>query len=400
MTVQLKEEKHIPALDGLRGIAILIVLMFHTCLAPIDSVSNPLARGLIHLASVGWTGVDLFFVLSGFLITRILFDARSATNYFTVFYARRSLRIFPIYYLSVIAIFWIWPYLSSHSSFFRLHNAGHFGHLEQLWYWFNLVNIRTAFYPLLIPIVTHYWTLSIEEQFYVIWPAIVYYLRERWIVAVCISGIVIALVLRNLHVVQVINATHSNFTYRLTPFRVDSLLFGALLVSLLRWSRRPSDRRIVWIAAVVFLVTLTLLVAYASDDPAKGRYTFTALGILYSALLILCLKSSAVSRIFRLRILRTMGKYSYSVYLLHPIVISWVVVPFGHILHGRQLIPGNIYGSQLLMATMQIVACFAVARITWALIESPMLSYKQYFRYNMETASSIPASVPAPALAH
>src|SRR5207302_1470520 len=134
------------ALDGLRGLAVISVFIFH-------STVHLIALG--PFGYMGWLGVDLFFVLSGFLITSILLRARDAENYYKVFFARRALRILPPYYLVLI--------------FALLTTRYHYPYRIQIWFWFNLSNLITAFNPMLIPWVSHYWSLAVEEQFYLIW---------------------------------------------------------------------------------------------------------------------------------------------------------------------------------------------------------------------------------------
>ena len=339
-------------------------------------------RALIHIADKGWTGVDLFFVLSGFLITRILLDARTATNYFRVFYARRILPIFPIYYLSLIFFFWILPFLAHHSTFFYLHRIGEFSPYEQLWYWFNLVNFRTAFYPLLIPVVSHYWTLSIEEQFYAVWPAIVRLCTPRQLAIICSSVITAVFVLRQIPAFLAINAVYDNFLYRLTPFRVDSLLFGALVALLFYQSEftAAQRQRLFRAAIVIFLLALAVLLCFVSPDPAQGHYSFTLLAILYSALLVACLTGTSVACIFRFAPLRTFGKYSYSMYIFHSLVFRWGSIFIAHFT-GPKLFPKHGYGSTVIQAAVLILLCLGVARISWLLIEEPTLRLKKYFRY-------------------
>ena len=383
MHLKAARAEHLPPLDGLRGLAILMVLLFHACHVPLGSLTTPAARALDHFAAIGWTGVSLFFVLSGFLITRILLDARQATNYFRVFYARRVLRLFPLYYLSLIAFFWIWPTLAAHFAFFRLHGPGNFPAREQLWYWFDLVNLRTAFYPLLIPLLTHYWTLSMEEQFYAVWPTVIRYVRQRWVVALAIAVIVGTPVLRALPWVQSMNARYPNFTYRLTPFNLDALLAGALLALL--W-RRLDHRHLRWCAAAVLVVSLGGLLRWGSSDPTGGILQPTVIALLFGALLWLSLTCRPFEIFFALRPLRAMGKYSYSAYLLHPLVITWVNVPMAHLLHNRLIFPGNPYASFVAQGVVNISITFLVARGTWALIESPMLRLKRHFQYEFPIA--------------
>ena len=370
--------RHLPPLDGLRGVAILMVLLFHVLRVPAGGVVPSMGRAIENFASIGWTGVELFFVLSGFLITGILLDARNATNYFRVFYVRRVLRLFPLYYLTLITFFWIWPLLGHHFAFFRLHRQEIFKHTEQLWYWFDLVNLRTAFYPLIIVMLTHCWTLSMEEQFYVVWPIVVRHLRERALVVMAVAVIALSPVLRALPWVQSMNAEFPNFVYRLTPFNLDTLLTGALLAVL--W-RHADHARLRWLAAAVFPLSLTGLLLWGHSDPSRGVVGPTIIALLFGALLLLSLTFRPFETFFGLRPLRAMGKYSYSVYLLHPLVIYWFNVPMGHLLRGRLLFPGDPYASFLAFGVMQITACFLVARATWAVIESPMQRLKRHFRY-------------------
>jgi len=377
MTEKTREESHLPALDGLRGLAILLVLLFHTFARPEVQHANWIIKSFNQVSLFGWTGVDLFFVLSGFLITRILLDAKTSTNFFKVFYMRRILRIFPLYYLSLIGVFLIWPLLKLHTGSISGNDAGHVGLTVQLWYWLNLVNWPTAIHPMLVPLLSHYWTLSIEEQFYAVWPAVVYFLSEKRLALLSIAGIVSVFILRNLPIVQAFGATHDNFLYRLTPFRMDTLLFGGLLAILFKHVDRSKLLR--W-AVPIFVVTLALLLWKAQPSPAEGAITFTGLAVLYSSLLTICITSKTAGALFRTRLLRGMGKYSYSVYLIHPSVLFFMDLLVIRPLQ-KHLLPGHPYGAQLIFTLLNICVCFGIARITWVLIESPILRLKRHFRY-------------------
>lgn len=379
------EEKHLPALDGLRGGAILLVLLFHACSVPSNEVVSRPAIWLNHVAQFGWTGVDLFFVLSGFLITRVLREHRPASNYYGVFFARRALRLFPLYYLSLPIYFWIWPVLSAHSAFFRLHNAGAFGRAEQLWYWFNLSNWRTAFVPLLVPMVSHYWTLSIEEQFYAFWPFVVRRLERRTLEMAAALGVLAVIGLRFLPVVTRLNAEYPNFLYRLTPFRIDTLLVGALLALLLE---RFSARRFVVVALPIFLGLLALTLRMVAQGTFDGRLGYSALAVMYGCLLLLCLGSKWLGTAFSFAPLRVFGKYSYSIYVFHPLVLTAVAIGRQHFLAGRLVVPGHRYGSRVVETCVDVLLSLGVGRLTWVLIEWPLLRFKRHFRYAMPARSS------------
>src|SRR5690348_11217200 len=163
--------RYIPELDGIRGIAILGVIAFHFGLFTIDS-HNLLYSVYGSVVGLGWAGVDLFFVLSGCLITRILLDTRNSGHYFRSFYMRRVLRILPLYYFSVFVFFCVVlpvGYAVAPGSF-SSHEWARVAPSESLWYWLHLSNWRSAFGILQTSPLTHFWSLAIEEQFYLVWP--------------------------------------------------------------------------------------------------------------------------------------------------------------------------------------------------------------------------------------
>src|SRR5436190_14494061 len=163
LTIEEKRTGHgwIPALDGIRGLAILMVMLFHY--SPELDRSNPIERVAGSFCGYGWTGVDLFFVLSGFLITGILLESRAAGNYFSSFYMRRVLRIFPAYYLSLGLMFLVVPKIDSGG--LRLLPSAH----DRWMYVFYAQNWVGIFHYPGQMIVTPYWSLAVEEQFYLVW---------------------------------------------------------------------------------------------------------------------------------------------------------------------------------------------------------------------------------------
>src|SRR4051812_42732359 len=219
----LSHPKHIPALDGLRGLAIILVLLFHFTPEGIGATSAE--KVLRSVASLGWCGVDLFFVLSGFLITGILYDAKGSPHFFRDFYMRRVLRIFPLYYGVLFLVFIVVPLLhpltrASDQQF--IHN--------QHWLWLYMANIPQALtnaWPLKTGWVNlnHFWSLAIEEHFYLIWPALVFLLQRRTLMRICTACIITALILRCLTYFL----WNDTAAYVLTPCRMDELAMGALV---------------------------------------------------------------------------------------------------------------------------------------------------------------------------
>jgi peptidoglycan/LPS O-acetylase OafA/YrhL len=374
---------HVVALDGLRGAAILSVLCFHFF---VDGSYFPSGIGkfLLPFAKMGWMGVDLFFVLSGFLITGILLNAHSATNYYQVFYARRLLRIFPVYYLAVALVFWVLVPLGRHAGFFHLHPIGSFGHHEQLWYWVNLSNLRTAFYPLLIPMISPFWSLAIEEQFYLLWPALVRNLRQQSLMVFCLAGMVISAALRNLPWIQHWNEVYSNLIYRFTPLHVDGLLFGAVLaMMLLRYGGREGLRKpfvaLFWVtaAALVFLARTPY-----PNFALMTRVGYSVLALFAGSLIWLCVApfgSSLARRIFSSRPLVLLGKYSYFIYVFHMLFFYYVCILAAHFIHGRGI--AHPYLTRILMGCVTFVLTYLAAVISWKIFEGPILNNKRHFIY-------------------
>src|SRR3981081_3459715 len=202
----------IRGLDGLRGIAILLVMIYHQTVAV---GSTPVDRFVGFWTLSGWVGVDLFFVLSGFLITGILYDSRGSTGYFRNFYARRVLRIFPLYYAVVALSLFILPHLPH----WKLDSLARING-DELWYWTYLSNFSIgAHSEFRHGILDISWSLAIEEQFYLTWPILVLLLSRRWLVTLCCALFVLALAWRS----ALIFAGVSPITVAvLTPGRVDA----------------------------------------------------------------------------------------------------------------------------------------------------------------------------------
>jgi len=297
-------QRHIPELDGLRGVAILLVILFHFHRAQ-------------WITGFWWTGVDLFFALSGFLITGILLDGGRGTRVFRNFYARRCLRILPLYYLTLIVVF----------SLTRV-PAG-----EQLWYWFHLSNWPTAYDPLRFPWVTQFWSLAIEEQFYLMWPLVVMLCRRRTVVWTALGLIAAAVALRNLPGSQQMAHAYSNYIYRLTPFRVDTLLMGSLAALAYRdeWWRRIAERWWMGIAGAGAAIAIACMAADHSMSAFTEwtmRLGYTGGAMFWAAVVtgaaIYSGSRAAWVRVLRAGVLREFGKYSYCLYIIHPAVLAWL----------------------------------------------------------------------------
>ena len=303
-----KPPRHMPALDGLRGLAILLVLACHAALAGRDSVQGTYAHLIDLVMGAGWVGVDLFFVLSGFLITGILLATKDSPAYYKSFFARRLLRIFPLYYLFVL-----FTYVRFHSSFTRFDVA------SLLFFYYNWQAVHLGHH---LPNVNSLWSLAVEEQFYIIWPTIVLFVKRKALVRLSIAGIVMAFILR---LVILPHATSFQSAYYLTPTRMDALLVGALLAICRTdaplWKRMQRLAKPVAIFASLFLFAIALWTGHFYDFVTKTtmsglRHSSVAvlgpgcvlLALLFGAMIVKCTEEGVLFKLFNWRPLRRIGK--------------------------------------------------------------------------------------------
>jgi len=213
-----------PALDGLGGIAIILVLFHHfTILRPPTEID----RWIANVPLVGWCGVDLFFVLSGFLITGILIDARGSDRYFSSFCTRRTLRIFPLYYLVVFVSLVVLP------RFPAWHDLLAGGQPSEQWpYWLYLTNFAVASHDAFQHgVLDIAWSLAIEEQFYVVWAVVVWLCPPRLLGVLCTAVVLMAPAAR---IMALAEGARPIDVYVLTLYRADALAVGGLLAWLVR----------------------------------------------------------------------------------------------------------------------------------------------------------------------
>lgn len=331
-----------PSLDGLRALAILLVLTFH-----LGSL-----RWQFKLFSWGWVGVNLFFVLSGFLITGILYDSLHRRDYFRNFYTRRALRIFPLYYGVLLAVALVTLLPSIHAGWNRyfltwpvyLGNlfipAGRMGLHPAI----EDIPFRIGSGPWLTVSCRHLWSLCVEEQFYLVWPAVVWLFRTRArLLVICGVVIVAEPIARMLYVhAHPWTLGTTDTTYLVTWFRADSLLIGAVVALWLRGTDPPL-RSIRRAAAVLSLAPLLLLLVINHFWPGFHSYSplarfqvvtfgMTFIDLASAGLLVLTLDSSSwVAKVLGLGPLVWLGRISYGVYVLHMFtldVIPWLVDPW------------------------------------------------------------------------
>lgn len=372
---------HIPALDGVRGIAILLVMLCHFAqFSGMDRIAR-IDRWFYKVTYAGWSGVDLFFVLSGFLITGILLDAKGNNHFFRNFYARRFLRIFPLYYgflvLFILFIPRAWPAANEIQSVSD----------NQGWFWTYLVNVQLAIGGWgAVPYNGHFWSLAVEEQFYLFWPAVVFLLGRRSLVIAC--GL---LILSSLGVRAALLVTDLPDTagYVLTFARMDVLAVGALVAVAIRERRGLIALR--WcvgpvgvVAAAAVLALFMSKGALHPEDPVVQTAGYSLLALSFGALVAAVVVSrpeAYVVRAFSAGPLRLLGRYSYGLYILHPLVLLILTENSINV----RILPAFM-GSQLLghlaFSTLALVLSVALAAISWHLYECQFLKLKRYFPYH------------------
>lgn len=354
------QTSHDPLLDGVRGLAILAVIIFHSSLIPVQSFADKIVHGA---ALAGWAGVDLFFVLSGFLITRILIQTKESSNFFLNFYMRRILRIFPLYYLFLILVFYVF---SQSVSF-------------EFTYWTFLSNIligRLGHFQ--SPALDITWSLAVEEQFYLLWPFLVWSFKKEQLAKATLILFLISLASR---LGLFFSGASPLKNYVLLVCRMDSLCAGAWLAC-----RLDSLKPDFWKKKFYFLLGIVgCIFAWdvSLDSPLMRTVGFSANALLAAALIgSLCNREIPIlNSFFGSRFFQTCGKYSFGMYLFHVPVVHWL---FSQLDWGR----GGL--AQMLFHCASVLATLLVAVIFYHGYEKHFLKLKKYFEVRPELVSSLP----------
>lgn len=343
---------YIPELDGLRGLAILSVVIYH-CHPRLHS------SGLETAAQWGWAGVNLFFVLSGFLITGIILDSRSDPSFFKNFYARRALRIWPVYVLLLALHYVALPWI--------------FGSLWWAWHevkgapWLHYaLFVQNMFLVALPPAIGPTWSLAIEEQYYVVWAPLARFVRERLLLVLLCAVLVASPLVRTANLPW-ITATH-------TLTHLDGIAVGSLIALSLRmfaWSRA------VWRG--VAITAIAVGIAAAVPLLMRGSaFTDSALAVTFGGCLLLAVvtrgagEQTLYTRALQLSPLRFYGRISYGLYMTH--IMTFVVI-------GAFDARMDQYGTRgdLVVVAVRLALSTAVATLLWYGFEQPILRLKKYF---------------------
>jgi peptidoglycan/LPS O-acetylase OafA/YrhL len=393
---------HLPALDGFRGLAMILALLHHFIL-PLPGLEG--RAGLHHLAEAGRIGLDLFFVLSGFLITGILLDTRGGRHYFRNFYIRRTLRIQPLYYLLLAVFLLILPAVYE-KSLSTLSRAMIWSAEAREWPWYvaylsNFLFVqRNGFAHSGLDVT---WSLAIEEQFYLTWAVLVYFIGSRRLLTVCVALILGAFVTRT---VMLLGGASWIQVHVMTFARMDTLAFGALVAVLMRGPFYAPDRfarvsHVLLAGTLLLFLALMPFGAVRHDSSVTLTVGYTVVGLFAAAGLVALVHAGddcVAGRFFRSRFLRFFGKYSYAIYLSHvPLrdTLRRTIFPDSLLVGSTGL---ELIGRQLLF----FIACTAfsvgVALVSWNVYEKQWLRLKKYFPRFTPPRNSEASLAPDPSL--
>jgi len=364
-----------PALDGLRAIAFLLVFLQHYAAIP-----------------WGWTGVDFFFVLSGFLISGILFDTRNDPHRVRNFYLRRTLRIFPLYYGVMILILLLYPVFRWDIDWKWLAWPGYLGNylrflgpsvlvdgspLQQL------ADFQTnATHPANTDVILylgHFWSLCVEEQFYLLWPCLVFWIRDRrtllWLCALTLPLCVALRIVAQHHLPAWM--LDEEILYRATPFRLDALLLGGLIALLLRGPLSAHILRYARLlsplvfAVIIYWIYLVYAAQFAPVYYPTWKFTtgLTFIDLLAALVILIAIQpGSLIYRALALRPLRWLGRISYGAYIFHDIPHDFYSRYSDSLMPTHPAVPTSIFA---------LAGTLLLSWLSFRFLESPFLNLKE-----------------------
>jgi peptidoglycan/LPS O-acetylase OafA/YrhL len=378
-------ENRIVEIDGLRGLAVALVLVWHFT-GSMAGGNEALANSVRLLTVFGRTGVDLFFVLSGFLIIGILMDQRNAGNLFPVFYLRRFLRIWPPY-LCLMAVYWLCNAMLGESEAFNVRHGFWVQFLAQITFNYNtLMAIADGGISRGFSVV---WSVNIEEWFYIVFPILLVSVPVKYLPRVLLGiGVTSALARAGVHIAR---PDLWQAPYVLMPLRLDGLCAGGLVAAAVRnerataWVRSNASHcaRAVLSLSAISVIGVVLSFHQGALDGQMYLWGHLLLTVTYAAILAFILIARPRLTFLKSPVLGLFGRYSYTMYLIHPLCISLLFV-----LAGRREIINDWASFGLAVSAFICASAYSVA--SYHLMEEPLVRFGHQFKYRA-------AGVPVPA---
>jgi peptidoglycan/LPS O-acetylase OafA/YrhL len=370
---------HVKTLDGVRGLAILLVMIYHFTV-PYHHVlpDSDSMMVFILFSKMGWIGVDMFFVLSGYLISSILIDTQSQKHYFKNFYTRRFLRIFPLYYLFLFLLIILLPSISD-----EFDQKTQIIQENQWWFWMYLVNWKIMMLGDFNEFQSGYmWSLAVEEQFYIVWPIIVFFAKDK-LFKVCLTLLVFTLLSKFLFYYLGFSATS---IYVNTLTHLDGLVVGSIIAAIVRRPAYLIKLKNLLTPLFIFSTIVILILIIRNGTLLFYNAEVVLFGILPSSIIFGVLivylignkKNGFLHRFFSLRPLRSFGKLCYGLYLFHQ--------PIGLLVNQKLFYEKGFFLDSLLLSALisimiSVSLSYFVAMFSFILFEKPILKLKRFFEY-------------------
>lgn len=346
---------YVKEFDGWRGLGIVFVVLAHYF--PGYFIGS-------------WVFMEMFFVMSGFLITGILLDSKGKRNYFKGFILRRVLRVFPLYYLTLILLFFLIPNSWLDLEYHKEH---------QLWFWLYVENWLYAIdgWPK-VKALSHFWSLSIEEQFYIMWPIVVFAFSRKGLIRFCIFLFFFSILFRNVgeNLGFVIP-----FPYVATFGRMEGIVLGAIIAVLVRTNKSFIERYTVTTTVVSGLLALVVFVFAGTmhmEKPAIYRFNYTLVDLFFAGMIVMTLCNKELiffKKLLNIKIFKKLGVMSYCIYIFHHPIL---VIVQSNLLDYFITRTESENLSKLLCVGLAFVVTIPVVYVIHKKIEMPMWKLKRY----------------------
>jgi peptidoglycan/LPS O-acetylase OafA/YrhL len=371
--------QYIPTLDGIRAYAVLMVCVFHFFMvneSGLYETNKILGIALFKTAELGQKGVELFFLLSGFLITNILMETKESPKYFTVFYIRRFLRIFPLYYFVLFISFIILPGLYTPDADAQTIID------KQVWLWTYTANL-SGFWGeggwdagSNFPWFVHFWSLCVEEHFYLFWPLLIFLSSEKWLPKIMFMVILFS----------VFSILLNSFGYSSKFFGISSINYAGILSlgGLIAYHKMDPERfENINKFALKFILPAGILFLVSNFTPRRFQVheilTLFSSVVFFSMLMIITLKGHKLTdQLFNHRKLFFIGKISYGIYVYHGLLVPFLKTYF---YDGFLSKVSNPIFSTIVYTIICTTLAIILAWISWEILESQLLKLKKVFKY-------------------